>query len=179
HRAHRSHGSVREPAGERVHPWPAVGFALTAPRVGLLVEAAAGRVLPLGLRGQAASHPLRVRARIALGDVRDGVGCAAGDRARGAGRPAGDPARSGPFGLDPRGPGALPPHGVARTAGEAARTSAGRRPVKTSEVPRTSASVRWSVSATKAANWATVTVVVAIAKGATWAVRTGPSRSSG
>ena len=52
-------------------------------------------------------------------------------------------------------------------------------PAKTRELPWTSASVRCPVSATNAANWATVTVVTAIANGSTVTVRTGPSPSSG
>src|SRR5699024_6005374 len=86
HGADAAGGLVREPAREGVHAHLAVGLAPAAPRVGLLVEAAAGRVLPLCLRGQAGAHPCCVGERIALGHVRDRVGGTVCHRARGAGR---------------------------------------------------------------------------------------------
>ena len=75
-----------------------VGRLVVAPDVGLVVQAAAGRELPLGLGRQALAGPLGIGDRIEPGDVNDGMIVLALDAA------------ARPFGMPPVGAGRpLPP----------------------------------------------------------------------
>ena len=78
----------RELALPRVRRRLALDELLVAPREARAVEAAAGRVLPLGLRRQRLARPGRVRLGVLVRDVDDRMAVAAVDRRAAARRPA-------------------------------------------------------------------------------------------